>query len=499
MDGLAYGTQTRSDSGNAIQAAHTPVLDLLWERCPHGMLEASGKSVGLPEGQMGNSEVGHLNIGAGRIVYQDLSRIDNAIENGSFFENEVLVEAMYKAKDNGRTVHLMGLLSDGGVHSSNEHLYALLRLARKMGTTDVAIHAFLDGRDTPPVSAVNYLKQLEDQSASIGVGRIASLMGRYWAMDRDMRWERVQQAYDALTLGAGQQYPTAEAAIKASYEAGITDEFVKPAIISFAFEPIKDGDSVIFFNFRPDRARQITEAFEDEDFEDFTREKYPQVHFVRMTSYDGSPEAFVAFPDEGLEEVLSEVLDRNGLRQLRVAETEKYAHVTYFLNGGETVPRPLEQHLLIPSPKVATYDLQPEMSAAEVGEALVDLIGMNIADVYICNFANGDMVGHTGVFDATRKAVETVDGQVGLVVDAMIDQDGVVLITADHGNAEQMIDEDGTTPFTAHTCNKVPLIVVNSGAREVKDGKLSDIAPTILGILGLPAPDVWTGTDLLVY
>ena len=499
MDGLAYGTQTVGKVGNAVEAAHTPILDSLWESCPHSMLEASGTGVGLPEGQMGNSEVGHLNIGAGRIVYQDLSRIDNAIADGSFYENEILIRAMRDAADAGGTIHLIGLLSDGGVHSSNEHLYALLTLAKERGIGDVLIHAFLDGRDTPPQSAVEYLEQLENQCNAIGVGRIASIIGRYWAMDRDMRWERVKSAYEALTIGAGARYSTAEAAIKASYAADITDEFVNPAILKTGFKPIADGDSVIFFNFRPDRARQITHAFLDDDFKGFERIRTPRIHFVCMTAYDSALEVPLAFPEVALDDVLSEVLERSGLRQLRIAETEKYAHVTYFLNGGEAAPQSNERHHLIPSPKVATYDLQPEMSAIEVADALVEAIEAKSADVYICNFANGDMVGHTGVFDATREAVETVDTQVGRVIEAIEAQGGITLITADHGNAEQMIDEDGITPFTAHTCNDVPLIVVNSGARTVRDGRLSDIAPTMLGILGVPVPGVWTGMNLLVY
>lgn len=499
MDGLAYGAPTSDRSTDAVDAADTPVLDALWSRWPHSRLKASGREVGLPAGQMGNSEVGHLNIGAGRIVYQDLTRIDVAIEDGSFFDNETLVHAMRTAATTGGTLHLMGLLSDGGIHSSNRHLYALLRLAVKAGVADVAVHCFLDGRDTPPTSAGGYLAQLEQQCANIGVGRIATIMGRYYAMDRDQRWDRVQRAYDALTLGVGAHYRSVNEAINASYQISITDEFVKPTIIEGGFSPIKDGDSVIFFNFRPDRAREITHGLVDSSFQGFARMAHPKIHFVCMTPYDDTIDTPIAYPKETLDQVLAQVLADRGLRQLHIAETEKYAHVTFFLNGGQETPYPGEQRILIPSPKVATYDLQPEMSAIQVTDALVEAIADEVADVYLCNFANGDMVGHTGVFEATRQAVEVVDAQIGRIIDAMTALEGVVLITADHGNAEQMLDQDGSTPFTAHTCNSVPFIAVNTPARRVHNGALCDLAPTVLALLKIPAPKVWTGTNLLVY
>jgi 2,3-bisphosphoglycerate-independent phosphoglycerate mutase len=357
----------------------------------------------------------------------------------------------------------------------------------------------MDGRDTPPTSGVHYIEALEKHLASMGTGAIATIMGRYYAMDRDNRWERVQKAYDALTQGIGTHHQTPREAMETTYDNGVTDEFIEPAIIESGFRPVTDGDSVIFFNFRPDRAREISRAFIDSDFSGFNRATHPKTHFVCLTSYDETIEAPVAFPKEMLGDVFAEVLSKNNLRQLHIAETEKYAHVTFFFNGGNEVPFPGEERILIDSPKVATYDLQPEMSAVEIGDSLVEAVQNDKADIYICNFANGDMVGHTGVFDAARKAVEVVDAQVGRIVDAVIAQSGVVLITADHGNAEQMVESDGTTPFTAHTCNTVPFIVVNSQAVGVRSGELCDVAPTILGLLGIETPKVWTGSDLLVY
>ena len=497
MDGLAYGTDVANVKGSAVAQAKTPVLDELYSRWPHSFLEASGKAVGLPAGQMGNSEVGHLNMGAGRVVFQELTRIDNAIETGEFFQNAVLIKAIKKAVEGNRTVHLMGLLSDGGVHSSNQHLYALIKMARDLGALRIALHCFLDGRDTPPKSGVGYLKQLESHCEELDAGHIQTVVGRYYAMDRDNRYERVQRAYDALTLGSGTHASHPVTALEESYQQGITDEFVEPIICGDQL--VTDEDTVIFFNFRPDRAREISRAFVDEDFKGFVRARHPQTMFVCLTEYDPTLKAEVAFPKEDLTNVLADVLERSGLRQLHIAETEKYAHVTFFFNGGVEEPKKNEERTLIPSPKVATYDLQPEMSAPAVGDALVKAIENDEADVYIVNFANGDMVGHTGSFDAAVRAVEEVDKQVGRVVDALEAKDGCALITADHGNAEQMLETDCSSPFTAHTCNKVPLIVVNSCALEVKDGALSDIAPTILGLMKICAPDEWTGHNLVVY
>lgn len=497
MDGLAYGSCVQNENGNAIAHAKTPRLDEFFAKWPHSFLKASGKAVGLPEGQMGNSEVGHLNIGAGRTVYQALSRIDNAIETGAFFENQVIIDAMTKAIERNRTVHLMGLVSDGGVHSTLGHLYALITLAKKLGARDVAIHCFMDGRDTQPMSGLEYVRQLQRFCAEEKSGHIQTIVGRYYAMDRDNRFERVQVAYDALTELKGERSDDAISAIQASYDRGITDEFIEPIICGD--HKIEDDDTVIFFNFRPDRARELTRSFVDADFAGFERNTWPRVTFVCLTEYDATIDAPVAFPHEDLTNVLADVLEHNGLKQLHIAETEKYAHVTFFFNGGIEVPKKHENRVLIPSPKVATYDLQPEMSAPEVGDALVEAIRTQAADVYIVNFANGDMVGHTGSFDAAVSAVEAVDRQVGRVVDAIVEQGGAALITADHGNAECMLDDDGCTPFTAHTCNDVPFIVINTGAANVLEGALSDIAPTMLSLLKICAPEEWTGQNLVVY
>lgn len=497
MDGLAYGVEGACAKGNAVSQAHTPNLDKLFRQWPHSFLDASGKSVGLPEGQMGNSEVGHLNIGAGRIVFQELSRIDNAIESGELFKNSVLIQAIKKAVSNNKTVHFMGLLSDGGVHSSNKHLYALIEMARDLGAHNIAVHCFMDGRDTPPQSGKQYLEELQACCSELNAGHIQTIIGRYYAMDRDNRFERVQRAYDALTQGVGVHDVNPIEALENSYQKGTTDEFVEPIICGDDF--IEDEDTVVFFNFRPDRAREITRAFVDDDFKGFARNRRPLTTFVCLTEYDPTIKAEVAFPKEDLKNVLADVLEQNGLKQLHIAETEKYAHVTFFFNGGVEKPKNLETRTLIPSPKVATYDLQPEMSAPEVGDALSKAIVNKEADVFIVNFANGDMVGHTGSLEAAIAAVETVDTQVGRIVEAMNEVGGCTLITADHGNAEQMLDADGCTPFTAHTCNKVPFIVVNSGAREVSNGALCDIAPTILNLLKICAPDEWTGHNLVVY
>lgn len=497
MDGLAYGTPTENHEGNAIERAHTPHLDYLFKTWPHSFLKASGKAVGLPENQMGNSEVGHLNIGAGRTVYQALSRIDNAIETGAFYENSVLVETMQQAIDSNKTIHLMGLVSDGGVHSTLAHLFALITMAKKLGSNDVAIHCFMDGRDTPPESGAGYIEQLLSFCKDEELGNVQTIIGRYYAMDRDNRFERVQVAYDVLTNLVGEISNNPLEAVCASYDSGITDEFIKPVICGV--NKVEDGDAVIFFNFRPDRARELTRAFVDPDFSGFERRVWPDVHFVCLTEYDATIDTPVAFPHEDLTNVLADVLESKGLRQLHIAETEKYAHVTFFFNGGIEVPKEHENRILIPSPKVATYDLKPEMSAPEVGNALVEEIKKQAADVFIVNFANGDMVGHTGSLDAAVSAVEAVDIQVGRVVDAVVQQGGAVLITADHGNAECMYSENEKAPFTAHTCNDVPLIAVNTGARSLKNGALCDIAPTMLKLLKICPPEEWTGQNLVVY
>lgn len=510
MDGLAYGAKTDNPAGDAVALASTPNLDALWREWPHSTLAASGPAVGLPEGQMGNSEVGHLNMGAGRVVYQELTRIDLAISDRSLFENPALIRAIDAATAANKTVHLMGLVSDGGVHSSIEHLYALVEMARDRGASDVAIHCFLDGRDTPPSSGADFVAALERRLGELGSGRVATVMGRYWAMDRDQRWERVRRAWAAMVLGeAAQAAPAspggspgarpvesgAVASIRASYEAGITDEFVEPTIVSG--EPMRDGDAVIFFNFRPDRAREITRALVDPEFTGFSRERTLKLHFVCLTDYDPTIPAAVAFPKALLADTLADVLSREGMRQLHISETEKYAHVTFFFNGGTEEPKAGETRVLIPSPKAATYDLQPEMSAPEIGDRLVEAIESRAADFYVVNFANGDMVGHTGVIEAAVSAVEAVDLQVGRVVSAVVAAGGAVLITADHGNAEQMLDGEGVC--TAHSLHPVPLVAVNTGAVGLNCGRLADVAPTVLQVMGIPAPESWTGVSLAVY
>ncbi len=488
--------------GNAITQARTPNFDNLRAAFPFTVLGAAGEAVGLPEGQMGNSEVGHLNIGAGRVVYQDITRITKAIRTGEFFRNPVLVAAMEKARS--RSLHLLGLVSDGGVHSHLEHLYALLEMARRFSVERVFIHAFLDGRDVPPASAGGYLAALEEKCRELGTGEIATVMGRYYAMDRDKRWERVEKAFAALVAGEGEKASSARAALEASYARGVTDEFVVPTVITDDFGrprgTIAPGDVVIFFNFRADRARELTRAFTDRDFAGFPRKNgFPGVHFVCMTQYDATIEAPVAFPPVSLSSTLGEVLAGLGLRQLRIAETEKYAHVTFFFNGGVEEPNPGEDRILIPSPKVATYDLKPEMSAYEVTDAVLRELAADKYDVVVLNYANPDMVGHTGVLEAAVKAVEAVDECLGRVVAAVRARGGVALVTADHGNAEQMLEEDGT-PHTAHTTNDVPFILVGEayrGASLREGGVLADIAPTMLDILGVPRPEEMTGRSLL--
>lgn len=495
MDGFGFGTP---GPGNAVRAAHTPNLDEYFSAWPETSLHASGLAVGLPEGQMGNSEVGHLNIGAGRVVYQELTRIDLACSDGTLFENDVLAEAIDGAVADGRAVHFMGLLSDGGVHSHQTHLYALARMAAERGAGDVWVHAFLDGRDTPPRSGLGYIERLESELARIGTGRIATVMGRYYAMDRDNRWDRVEKAWQAMVLGEGIPADSAVQAVLNSYEGDVSDEFLVPAVV--APGAVRPGDTVIFFNFRPDRAREITRAFTDPTFEGFDRPVRPQVRFVCLTEYDPTIPAAVAFPKVLPEHVLADVLAEHDLRQLHIAETEKYAHVTFFFNGGAEAPKRGEERILVPSPKVATYDLKPEMSAFEVTDALLEAIARDAADVYIVNFANCDMVGHTGVFEAAVKAVEAVDACVGRLVEAVRGKGGVALLTADHGNAESMVDPDGATPFTAHTTSDVPLAVVAIGVRGLaNDGKLADVAPTLLDLIGVPVPQEWTGRSLLLY
>ncbi len=494
MDG--YG-KNESDYGNAIHAANKPNLERIIKEGKMTYIGASGLDVGLPDGQMGNSEVGHTNIGAGRVVYQELTRITKAINDGDFFQNPALVKAMDNCKGHQSALHLMGLLSDGGVHSHNGHLYGLLELAKKFGIEEVYVHCFMDGRDVPPSSGKEYIEQLEAKMAEIGIGKIATVMGRYYAMDRDNRWERVEKAYRAMVLGEGNQNPSAAAAMEASYQEGVTDEFVIPTVCA-ANAKIKENDSVIFFNFRPDRAREITRTLVDDDFNGFVREggRVP-IFFVCMTQYDVTmPNVDVAFKPQSLVNTFGEYISKNGLTQLRIAETEKYAHVTFFFNGGVEATFEGEDRALINSPKVATYDLKPEMSAYEVCDEVVKRIESDQYDVIILNYANCDMVGHTGVFEAAKQAVEAVDTCVGRTVDAVLAKGGVALITADHGNADQMYEPDGS-PFTAHTTNPVPFIVAGYDGELREGGKLADIAPTMLHILGLEKPVDMDGISLL--
>ena len=493
MDGFGLSDQ---GSGNAVRAAKTPQLDRLFASSANTTLQASGLDVGLPEGQMGNSEVGHTNIGAGRVVFQDLPRISNAVADGSFFQNPAYNRAMDDCLKNGTSLHLMGLLSDGGVHSHITHLWALLNMAKNKGLENVYIHAFLDGRDVSPTSGVGFVAETVEKCREIGVGKIATVMGRYYAMDRDKRWDRVEQAYDAIVYGEGILNPVPVAAVKDSYAAGHTDEFVEPVVCDVD-GCISDNDSVIFFNFRPDRAREITRSLVDPEFSGFTHQHFP-LTFVCNTEYDATmPNVEVAFPRIAVKNGLGEYLSQMGLTQLRIAETEKYAHVTFFFNGGSETVFPGEDRVLVPSPKVATYDLQPEMSAAEVCQKCVERIESGAYDVIILNFANCDMVGHTGVFEAAIKAVETVDGCVGKVVDATLKMGGIAMITADHGNAEQMTEPDGS-PMTAHTTNLVPFILCGAGTELRSGGRLADIAPTILDVMGLERPAEMTGKTLIV-
>ena len=495
MDGFGIN---ESDYGNAIHAANKPNIDRLFARWPKTQIGASGMDVGLPDGQMGNSEVGHTNIGAGRIVYQELTRITKTMQEGGFAKNEAFTAAVENCRKNGSALHLMGLLSDGGVHSHNSHLYGLLRMAKEAGLTDVYVHCFMDGRDVPPSSGKDYVEELLAKMEEIGVGKIATVMGRYYAMDRDNRWERVGKAYDAMVNREGDHFACGVCAMKASYENGVTDEFVVPAVIEGG-APIQANDSVIFFNFRPDRAREITRTLVDDNFTGFARKngRFP-LYFVCMTQYDATmPNVDVAFKPQSLTNTFGEYISKNGLKQLRIAETEKYAHVTFFFNGGVEATFPGEDRALINSPKVATYDLKPEMSAYEVCDEVVSRINSDKYDVIILNYANCDMVGHTGVFDAAKAAVEAVDACVGRTVDAILAKGGVALITADHGNADKMYEPDGS-PFTAHTTNPVPFAVCGMDVKLREGGRLADIAPTMLEILDLPKPVEMDGESLFV-
>jgi 2,3-bisphosphoglycerate-independent phosphoglycerate mutase len=499
IDGWGYTTE---EKGNAVMAANTPVLDSLVEKYPSCLLQVSGEGVGLPEGQMGNSEVGHLNIGAGRIIYQDLTRINKDIKEGSFFKNQVLLQAMENVKNNNSALHLMGLFSYGGVHSHMDHMRALVEMAKKEGVERVYIHAFLDGRDVPPQTALEDMKSHEEFCKSTGIAKTATVSGRYYAMDRDKRWDRIQLAYDALTLGEGILAEDAVSAVSMAYERGENDEFVKPTVVTDEdgkpVATVKDGDSVIFFNFRPDRARQMTYAFVNEDFDGFERKVKPEVHYVCMAEYDEKLDVPIAFPPETISNTLGEVLSKNNKKQLRIAETEKYAHVTFFFNGGVEKENEGEDRCLVSSPDVATYDLKPEMSAYEVTDQLLERIQSGKYDTIILNFANMDMVGHTGIVDAAIKAIEAVDECVGKIINAIIEKGGAALITADHGNAEKMIDYETGKPHTAHTSNPVRCLLVNGpDGFKLHDGKLSDLAPTMLEIMKIEQPAEMTGISLI--
>ena len=493
MDG--FGLEGPS-AGNAVVNAPTPNLDRIFRDFPGCRLSASGLDVGLPEGQMGNSEVGHTNMGAGRVVFQDLPHISRDIESGEFFKNPAYLEAMSNCREWGSALHLMGLLSDGGVHSHITHLFALLKMAKEQGLEKVYIHCFLDGRDVPPSSGKSYVEQLQAEIQKLGVGQIATVMGRYYAMDRDKRWDRVQKAYDAIACGEGTFEADAAEAVQKSYDAGVTDEFVVP-VVCVKNAQVRDNDSIIFFNFRPDRAREISRCFVDEDFTDIQRRTgFLSVDFVCTTEYDATlPNVTVAYPHQKLVNTFGEYISKLGLTQLRIAETEKYAHVTFFFNGGVEEVFPGEDRCLIPSPKVATYDLQPEMSAYQVTEEAVKRIESGAYDVVILNFANCDMVGHTGVYDAACKAVSNVDECVNPVVESNSKMGGVSLITADHGNAERMSDANGE-PFTAHTTNLVPFYIVGASV-QLRDGRLADIAPTMLDLMGLEKPSEMDGKTLI--
>ena len=498
LDG--FGDNPNKD-GNAIKLAKTPNIDKLMKKYSNVDINTSGLAVGLPEGQMGNSEVGHTNIGAGRIVYQELTRITKSIEEGDFFSNPEFIAAIENCKKNNSKLHILGLVSDGGVHSHIRHLYGLLEMAKRRDFEDVYIHCFLDGRDTPPASAESYILKLQEKMNEKQIGKIASISGRFYAMDRDKRWQRVQKCYDALVNGQGNKAGSVVKAIEDSYQKEVFDEFVEPTVICNGEEPIATigkNDSVIFFNFRPDRAREITRTLVDPDFNEFETKKM-NLDYVCFTQYDETmPNVKVAFKPKRLVNTFGEYVSKQGLNQLRIAETEKYAHVTFFFNGGEEKQYPGEDRILVPSPKVETYDMKPEMSAIEVTDKVVDAINSKKYDTIILNYANPDMVGHTGNLDAAIKAIETIDTCVKKVVDAVEAQNGVVIITADHGNAEQMIDYKTGEPHTAHTTNLVPLILVGMKDVKLKEGKLADLAPTMLEIMGLEKPAEMTGESLIV-
>ena len=499
MDGVGLNDE---EKGNAFKLANTPNLDRLTIKYPNTHIKTSGMAVGLPEGQMGNSEVGHTNIGAGRIVYQELTRITKEIEDGNFFSNEALLDAMQKVKENNSTLHIVGLLSDGGVHSHINHLFGLLEMAKREELENVYVHAILDGRDTPPTSAVDYVKQLEEKMKELGIGKIATLSGRYYAMDRDNRWERVKMAYDAMAFGKGQEFRIAQKAIETSYEAQEFDEFVKPVVITDSEdEPlttVSDNDSIIYFNFRPDRARELTKAFKLEGFDGFETKDIKNLTFVTMTQYDESiKNVEVAYKPQVLVNTFGEYISKKGYTQLRTAETEKYAHVTFFFNGGKEEPYEGESRILVNSPKVATYDLQPEMSAYEVTDNVVKAIENKEYDVIIMNYANGDMVGHTGNLEKTIEAVEALDECVGRVISKIEEVGGEALITADHGNCELMVDLKTGEPITSHSTYDVPLIVVSDRIKTLNSGRLCDLTPTLLTMMGEEIPEEMTGVSLV--
>ena len=501
LDGFGLNENTKA---NAVYTAKTPNIDRLMKEYPFVHGNASGLHVGLPDGQMGNSEVGHLNMGAGRVVFQELTRITKEIEDGDFFKNEALLNAMNNVKKNNSALHLYGLLSDGGVHSHNTHLYGLLEMAKREGVSNVYVHCFMDGRDTAPTSGITYVEELQKKMKEIGVGKIATIMGRYYAMDRDNRWERIEKAYRALTEGEGVKVEDAAAGLKASYDAEVTDEFVLPIVATENGKPvatINDNDSIIFYNFRPDRAREISRTFCCDDFDGFNRGPRKKVHYTCFTEYDVTiPNKEIAFKKVELKNTFGEYISSLGLKQARIAETEKYAHVTFFFNGGVEKPYEGEDRFLINSPKVATYDLQPEMSVYEVCENLVNAILSEKYDVIICNFANPDMVGHTGVFEAAVKACEAVDECVGEVVQAIKKVDGQMFLCADHGNSEQLVDYETGEPLTAHTTNPVPFILINADEKyKLKDnGRLCDIIPTLLELMEIEKPKEMTGESLLI-